>query len=208
MSFILLYWMAGVTILLVLGIIIFAYIEKTREKEEPTNRIIAENYMPQYTGGHSDLVVDSIEFSEKRTKLVMYPRDLDNIKMLSSARKDKSDAIIKPYILFVENGLIEKVDISAHRQKIKIFPPREEEIPQSIKGTIFGEICKKRIINANMDKEYEELNRKQVENQRRILDDTKGLEFMKRYMKLNNEMGKEIMKQGKVTTIESPEEEK
>ena len=100
-----LYWVAGLfAVITMIGVAYILY-NRFKELEEPVNETIIENYMPQYSGGHTDGVVSEMEIGEERVKIVFYPRDINYIKELNKDKRFR----VRQYILFYDKRLVEQI---------------------------------------------------------------------------------------------------
>lgn len=196
----------GISILVVLSLSAFGYFlyTKTREKEEPENKPIFENYMPQYSEGHTDGIVDDIIIGEKRIGIVFLPRDINYIKLLKN--KLTSHKIKNKYIIFYDKRQVDffpQGGFSGHRDKIKAYPSNVDMIPDSIKNTDFGKKVMEFIEKNNELKDQNELAEQRMESLKRFSKKTYGGEI---YEEFGTSMSK-ILEDAK-TTLNKPEEKK
>jgi len=191
MNLIFLYIIAGIMALLCLIAIGFYILNRFREMEEPENEIIIEHYMPQYSGGHTDGVVQSMEIGEKRIKIVFLPRDINYIKEFKIDKK----LTIKPYTLFFDKRQVDSLpqgDLSMHRNKLKAYPNDITLLPEELKRKRIGKMIMKMIDENNKLSDESELMQKRMDNLRRIASQTFGGEIFVKYSDKMKDLMKDV----------------
>jgi len=189
MNLLFLYIIAGVMGLICLVALSFFIVMRFREREEPENQQIFENYMPQYSEGHTDGIIESIEFGEERIKIIFYPRDINYIKELN---KDKSFKI-KSYTIFYDKKQVIPLPIfSGHRAKIKAFPHRIDLLPEGLIETKYGKKIIEMINDNNELKDESSLLQMRLDNLQKIAKQTFGGEIYSNYVEKTKEQMKDL----------------
>jgi len=153
MNFIFFYILGGIVLITIIILWTKYLFSVYKEKDEPTDGTILENYMPQYSEGHTELIIDKKIERGDRIGILAYPRDIDYIKMF----KGKEKLEIKPYRLYFLKSHFESLSknaFSEHRNKAKAYPPNPEDLPEGIKNSQIGKVIMNRIKNlSNKDHE-------------------------------------------------------
>ena len=169
----------------------FMYL-KYREGEEPENAPIIENYMPQYSEGHTDGIVSDLQIGEKRIRVEMYSRDINYIKEMSKDKHFK----LKPFIIFYDKKQVDVYGIggfSTHRVKIKAYPQNVELLPEEVKQK-HPEIMDKINKNAQLTDESVLLQQR-LSNLQKIASQTFGGEIFIKYVEKTQEQMKDLGEQ-------------
>lgn len=178
MNLSLLYWGAG--ILVVINVMIFGYFlyRRYKAREEPENQAIFEHFMPQYSQGYTDGIIDEIKFGEKRTMITFWPRDINYIKEL---KKDKME--IKPITMFFDKKQVISLPyVSGHRFKIKAFPDDPDLLPEDIKQTKYGHLLMRMITENNLLTDESKLLKIRLHNLQVVAKQTIGGQIFTDYM--------------------------
>lgn len=161
-----LYFVGFLIIAFIIGLAIIFIRMSTKEQPQPSNRTLLDNYMPQYAHGYSSGVVDSIETSKTTTKIVFFPRDQDLIKIVNQ----KEGEVVKPETLYVLNKNVvyhPAGSWSTRRNRIAVYPPVVEEIPEAFKE----ERVIEKVAENEMAYKGEKQLRKIIESQSKIQDE-------------------------------------
>lgn len=132
------YVLIGFLFFILLGLTVWFFIEKFKDKDDPSDDTFFINCMPQYSNGHKFGIIDEIIEGDKRIGIKFYPRDIDYVKLL---RGNKKQLIIEPEIVFFEKERlinIPKGTWSSHRNEIWGFPPSSEQLPIFFKSSEMG----------------------------------------------------------------------
>jgi len=155
-------------ILIIMGIVVVGLVSlffyyQFKEKDEPENSLIFENYHPMHSDGHTDGLVKGIEIGEKRIGITFVPRDINYVREII-VNKNKN---FKPkeYTIFYDKRQVESFPqglFSTHRGKIKAFPSDPKYLPEGVKRTNFGKILMGHISKNQRIKEESELMEKRM----------------------------------------------
>lgn len=158
------FYVLGAIIVITILILWIIYLTTIyREKEEPTDGTILENYMPQFSDGYTELVIDKKIERGDRIEVIAYPRDIDYKELF----KKNSKIEIKPYKLFFLKSHFENLprnSFSEHRNKAKAYPPRPEDVPEGIKNTLIGAVVMERIKDINSKDHELDIVRQEAES--------------------------------------------
>lgn len=178
----------------IFGTVIYLLYLNQKEKAEPENSALLDSSsMRQYCRGHGLLSVSEEVTGSEKTMFICYPRDFNPAKLINESKRLNRDIIIKPIVLFVRNDLIDRPRKSDHKNFIKVYPPRPEDISADLKGTTEGKIIEERIAKANVIRDSEMINRSEAENLRSMAMDTKGLNIYKTILNLKGAEIKELI---------------
>lgn len=147
----------------IIGLVIYFVRLSTREQADPSNPAFLDSFMPQYSNGYSFGVIDDIQTSATTTKITFYPRDEDLIKIANS----KEGQIVKPQKIYVLNKNVDFKPAgswSSRRNRIKVFPPLIEEIPEGLRE----EWVIKRVSENEVEYKHETQYRAIIESQSKI----------------------------------------
>lgn len=181
--------LAGAFFLLTLGGIGFIIYNKIREREEPENQIIIENYLPQFADGHTDGIVSDMKFSEDKIMIEFYPRDINYIRELNKDKKFK----IKPYKIYYDKRQVVPLPMfSSHRFKLKAFPHRVDLFPEGLKNTSFGQTMMYMINERNKLGDESKLLQERLKNMNEIAKQTFGGEIYTDFVIKTEEQRKQL----------------
>lgn len=175
-----------VGILIALGI--YLIIIRSKEGEGPEDGDIILNVMNQYSDGYAVGVINKKLLGEKRIGVEFFPRGLTEKQM----KKQKEE--IKKQLVFFEKDKLVPFLINKGKEIYIGFPPKEEDIPEKMKGNIFGKIAVETLRNLNSSKEVEGILRKRIETQHKILEKTEGLGIVEDWVSLNDEKERQLIK--------------
>lgn len=184
------YLFSGIMFFIAVVILIFFLYNKYQEGKKPENQTILEHYMPQYSNGHTDGIVQSIEIGEKRIKIVLLPRDINYIRELNKNKFFK----IKPYVLFFDKKQVDPFpegSLSMHRNKLKAYPNDISLLPEPFKHTRFGKAVMG-IINTNNElKDESELMQQRMLRLKNVSKNTYGGEIFTDFAEITKQIIKD-----------------
>lgn len=198
----LVYTFSAIFLLIIFGLIIYLIREKLKDRDDPADDLIIENYMPEYANGHTDGVVDSIVMVGDRVKIKFFPRDIKYSRFANeklTTIKPLTVVYRKDRLVYIPEG-----SFSAHRNKLKAFPNELEDLPEGVKNSAYGSGIMNFITNRNETKDSVDLLKKRQVNLKRVLDKSEGLDIVDDYFTLNKEMITSV--QGLIN--QKPEEKK
>jgi len=150
-------------ILIIMGIVVVGLVSlffyyQFKEKDEPEDAPLFENYHPMHSDGHTNGLVKGIEIGEKRIGITFVPRDINYVREII-VNKNKS---FKPkeYTIFYDKRQVVSLPqglFSGHRTKMKAFPSDPKYVPEGVKRTDFGKLLMGYISNNQRIKEESEL---------------------------------------------------
>jgi hypothetical protein len=166
---------------------------KLKEEKQPSDDLIFEHFLPQYTDGHTmGNVIDIIKGS-KRTGIKFLPRDIDYVRLATNEKKGD----IKPLIVWISNDKLiysPKGSHSSHRHKLWGFPVKAEDFSEDFKKTYLGGLFMKMTEEANSKTEEVDVLRKRVVNQNKMVNMTEGLELVDDALSKIMEINKSLVK--------------
>jgi len=183
---------AGFLILILIGIITFAYFVyfNKRNEEDPMNAPEFENFMPQYSEGHASGVVKDIQIFEKRIRIDFYPRDINYIKEITN---NEDDFTPKVYSVFFDRKQVEiysQGSFSMHITKIKGYPSDISLLPEEVKEKC-PEILHK--INKNNElKDESNLMQQRMMNLQKVSEEVAGGKIFTKTVSKYNEILKDV----------------
>jgi hypothetical protein len=175
-------------------VIIGFFIAKWAFKEnEYYDYTLVENYMSEYTGGFSEGELIDIIPSPDRYGYVIKPKDIDFLRRLSKREKlEIPIQIIWAYPYQVEN--MPKGVLSKERNKIKIFPPSPEDIPDSLKSTQYGQSLMSMVAKKKANKTAVEIIRSERDLEDELLKQTKGRDLFRKYLSDDKSLSRDFMR--------------
>lgn len=126
--------MFALGVIFLIAVITFAYFVyfNKRNEEDPMNAPRFENFMPQYSEGHSEGVIKDIKIFDKRIRIDFYPRDINYIKEIN----ENDDFKPKFYTVFFDKKQVDfysQGGFSTHLTKIKAYPNDINQLPEEVK---------------------------------------------------------------------------
>jgi len=170
-----LYWIAFVMALPIIGAFIYLLRITFKERDDPENQTIHENYMPQYSDGHTDGIIDEVIIGKKRIGVRFYPRDLNYIRL------KKEGKVIKPYLVWYDKCklvMFPQGSFSGHRNKSKGFPSEIEGLPEGILNDDFGKAIMLWLTQKLVGMDTSKLKNMQIDNLNKISQEDSGLKIV------------------------------
>lgn len=175
------------------GLTVWILIINFKEKELPSDDVIFEHFLPQYTDGYTFGSIIEIIRGDKRTGIKFLPKDIDYVKIM----KNKEKVNILPQLIWIENSKLyynSKGVHSSHRHKLWGLPLKAEDLSDDFKQTDIGKMFMNMIENKNMTAEESNVLRKRIQAQTSMLNKTEGLELVEDAILKIMEVNKDIVK--------------
>ncbi len=189
---------------IILGIFIFVFViaailigayfgNKFLSKEDYKDYTLAENFMPQFTGGFSEGDVIRIIHGIYRTGYVIKPTDADWL------RRTQQDgfSVVEPQIIWVYSWQVSDLPrgkLSAERNKIKIFPPKPEYFPKGMQNDILGKAMMAVIAKEKAEHTIVQILRSERNFEDDMLKDTRGKNLARTRIKEADDLNYEYYK--------------
>ncbi|MAG47914.1 hypothetical protein CL617_04875 [archaeon] len=186
-------WFVGILFFaLIMGLIMYL-VHIKRTEHEPMDYTLVDNFMSQYTKGHSQGILLEVIKGKKRDGIVFMPKDVDYMRKI----KNKEKLEIKPQTIYVSKNkiiLLPRGTWSSERNRMIVLPPYPENFPRDFTQTPFGKHLAKLTEDLNAEDTVIEVQRKRIDVENELLHKTEGGDRMKEHLITDKELTKDFYK--------------